>query len=246
MRITRLYVDQPLVAGSDMLLPADAAHHIGVVLRATVGQAVILFDGRGVEAQADITQCTRKQVRVRINSVEKADRESPLVIHLAIGVSRGERMEFVLQKSTELGVAAITPLLCERSEVRLADDRWQKKSEQWQKIIVSACEQSGRTKIPLLHAPVDLVTCLANDNSEQRFVLHHRSEKGLQREGKAPRSVLLLIGPEGGLSATEIATAQAAGCCALTLGPRVLRTETAPLAAISVLQSHWGDFQTSI
>jgi len=231
-----------LVVGSDMLLPADAAHHMGVVLRATVGQTVILFDGRGVEAQAEITQCTRKQVSVRINRVENVDRESPLAIHLAIGVSRGERMEFVLQKSTELGVAAITPLLCERSEVRLDHERWQKKGAQWQKIIVSACEQSGRTKIPLLHAPVDLLSCLTNDNSEQRFVLHHRSDQYLQHKNKVPRSVLLLIGPEGGLSETEIVAAQAAGCCALTLGPRVLRTETAPLAAISVLQSHWGDF----
>jgi 16S rRNA (uracil1498-N3)-methyltransferase len=243
MRITRLYVDQSLAAGSELRLPADAAHHVGVVLRAKIGQAVILFDGHGVEAQAEITQCTRKQVLVHIHRVESVDRESPLAIHLAIGVSRGERMEFVLQKSTELGVAAITPLLCERSEVRLADERWQKKIVQWQKTIVSACEQSGRTTLPILHTPTDLSTCLANDNSEQRFVLHHRSDNRLSSQQEKPRSVLLVIGPEGGLSEQEIASAQAAGCSALTLGPRVLRTETAPLAAISVLQVRWGDFQ---
>lgn len=245
MRITRLYVEQPLVAGSEMLLPADAAHHIGVVLRAQTGQAVVLFDGRGTEAQAEITQCTRRQVLVRVGHVERVNRESPLAIHLAIGISRGERMEFVLQKSTELGVATITPLLCERSEVRLSDERWQKKMEQWQKIIVGACEQSGRTQLPLLNKPVEIADCLAADNSEQRFVLHHRSDKGLQHNDEKPRSVLLLIGPEGGLSDTEISSAQKAGCHALTLGPRVLRTETAPLAAISVLQFHWGDFQSS-
>ncbi|MEZ5493078.1 MAG: 16S rRNA (uracil(1498)-N(3))-methyltransferase [Pseudomonadales bacterium] len=242
MRITRLYVAQPLAAGSEMLLPADAAHHIGVVLRAKVGQAVVLFDGHGVEARARISDCTRKQVAVHIDSVEQVNRESPLHIHLAIGVSRGERMEFVLQKSTELGVATITPLLCERSEVRLSDERWQKKNEQWQKIIVSACEQSGRAHIPQLHAPMDLSGCLAADNSERRFVLHHRSDGVLSAQQETPRSVLLLIGPEGGLSVAEINTALAANCRALTLGPRVLRTETAPLAAISVLQAHWGDF----
>lgn len=146
MRITRLYVNQPLVVGSDMLLPADAAHHMGVVLRATVGQTVILFDGRGVEAQAEITQCTRKQVSVRINRVENVDRESPLAIHLAIGVSRGERMEFVLQKSTELGVAAITPLLCERSEVRLDHERWQKKAHSGRKLLLVPVSRVGAQK----------------------------------------------------------------------------------------------------
>ena len=243
MRITRLYVEQSLVAGSELSLPADAAHHIGVVLRAQAGQPVVLFDGYGTEAQSVITECTRKQVCVRINSTENVNRESPLAIHLAIGVSRGERMEFVLQKSTELGVAAVTPLLFERSEVRLADERWQKKMAQWQKIMIGACEQSGRTALPILHAPTDLSTCLANDNSAQRFVLHHRSDSGLSAQQEKPRSVLLVIGPEGGLSEKEIAAAQAAGCSALALGPRVLRTETAPLAAISVLQARWGDFQ---
>ncbi|HRG50167.1 MAG: 16S rRNA (uracil(1498)-N(3))-methyltransferase [Cellvibrionales bacterium] len=243
MRITRLYVQQPLVAGSELSLPADAAHHIGVVLRAQVGQPVVLFDGCGTEAHAVITECTRKQVCVQINSAETVNRESPLAIHLAIGVSRGERMEFVLQKSTELGAASITPLLCERSEVRLADERWQKKMAQWQKIMIGACEQSGRTTLPILHSPTDLSHCLANDNSAQRFVLHHRSDNSLSAQQEKPRSVLLVIGPEGGLSEKEIAAAQAAGCSALTLGPRVLRTETAPLAAISVLQARWGDFQ---
>lgn len=196
MRITRLYVQQPLVAGSELSLPADAAHHIGVVLRAQVGQPVVLFDGCGTEAHAVITECTRKQVCVQINSAETVNRESPLAIHLAIGVSRGERMEFVLQKSTELGAASITPLLCERSEVRLADERWQKKMAQWQKIMIGACEQSGRTTLPILHSPTDLSHCLANDNSAQRFVLHHRSDNSLSAQQEKPRSVLLVIGPK--------------------------------------------------
>lgn len=242
MRISRIYVDMPLQAGSELSLPADAAHHLAVVLRVKADQPVILLNNTGVEAQAFILRADKKQVQVRVESVAQVERESPLKLHLAIGVSRGERMDFVLQKSTELGVQAITPLFCERTEVKLPEERLQKKMEQWQKIIIGACEQSGRTRLPLLNAPASLECCLAADSSEQRFVLHHRSDSTLTQHEEKPRSVLLLIGPEGGLSDHEIQQAQQAGCAALTLGPRVLRTETAPLAAISVLQYRWGDF----
>jgi 16S rRNA (uracil1498-N3)-methyltransferase len=151
-------------------------------------------------------------------------------------------MDFVLQKSTELGVHTITPLFCERTEVKLSGERLQKKMEQWQKIVVSACEQSGRTQLPHLHSAATLATTLQEDDSEQRFVLHHRSDSALKNTANTVHSVLLLIGPEGGLSEVEIAAAQQARCVPLTLGPRVLRTETAPLAAISLLQYRWGDF----
>lgn len=232
----------PLAAGGELSLPADAAHHLGVVLRAQPGQPVILFNNTGIEAQAVITQADRKRVVVNIRATESVDRESQLKIHLAIGISRGDRMDFVLQKSTELGVHAITPLFCERTEVRLSGERLQKKTEQWQKIVVTACEQSGRTRIPQLHVAATLLECLARDNCERRFVLHHRSDSTLAQCAGQPASVLLLIGPEGGLSEAEIEAAQQAGCTPLTLGPRVLRTETAPLAALSVLQYRWGDF----
>jgi len=242
MRISRIYIDMRLQAGSELLLPVDAAHHLAVVLRVKTDQPVILFNNTGVEAQAVIVQADKKQVRVRVDSVAQVERESPLNIHLAIGISRGERMDFVLQKSTELGVQAITPIFCERTEVKLPEDRLQKKMQQWQRIIIGACEQSGRTRLPLLNAPATLESCLAADTSEQRFVLHHRSDGTLAQREEKPRSVLLWIGPEGGLADNEIRQAQQAGCAALTLGPRVLRTETAPLAAISVLQYRWGDF----
>lgn len=242
MRISRIYIDQPLQAGSELLLPADAAHHIGVVLRAAAGQPLVLFNNTGIEAQAVIVRSDRKQVAVCIGDVAVVDRESPLSVHLAIGISRGERMDLVLQKSTELGVAAITPLFCERTEVKLSGDRLQKKMEQWQKIIVGACEQSGRTRLPRLHAASGLRDCLSADTSERRFVLHHRSDSTLANQAARPASVMLLVGPEGGLSDSEIAVAQQASCLPLTLGPRVLRTETAPLAALSVLQYRWGDF----
>lgn len=242
MRTSRIYVDLPLQAGSELSLPAEAAHHLAVVLRAKNGQPLTLFNDTDIEAQGVITRVDKKQVEVRIHTIQPVERESPLKIHLAIGISRGERMDFVLQKSTELGVHAITPLFCERTEVRLAEERLQKKCEQWKKIIIGACEQSGRVRLPVLHSPTNIDACLAHDSSEQRFVLHHRSDSTLAQREQKPSSVLLLIGPEGGLSDSEIRQAQAASCLALTLGPRVLRTETAPLAALSVLQYLWGDF----
>jgi 16S rRNA (uracil1498-N3)-methyltransferase len=242
MRTSRIYVDLALQAGSEVSLPADASHHLAVVLRVKAGQPVILFNNTGIEAQATIVRADKKKVELLIISVESLERESPLNIHLAIGISRGERMDFVLQKSTELGVMSITPLFCERTEVKLAEDRLQKKMEQWQKIMIGACEQSGRTRLPALHAPATLDQCLLQDTSDRRFVLHHRSDSTLAQRDEKPASVLLLIGPEGGLSDNEISRAKQANCVALTLGPRVLRTETAPLAAISVLQYRWGDF----
>ncbi|MBK8287598.1 MAG: 16S rRNA (uracil(1498)-N(3))-methyltransferase [Cellvibrionales bacterium] len=242
MRTSRIYIDLALQAGSEISLPADASHHLAVVLRVKAGQPVILFNNAGIEAQATIARVDKKKVDVSVGAVQSIERESPLKIHLAIGISRGERMDFVLQKSTELGVHAITPLFCERTEVKLSEERLQKKMEQWQKIIIGACEQSGRTRLPILHSPSTLDACLVADSSEQRFVLHHRSDSTLAQREEKPASVLLLVGPEGGLSDDEIQRAKQSSCAALTLGPRVLRTETAPLAAISVLQYRWGDF----
>lgn len=241
MRITRIHVEQSLQVGSELLLPDDAVHHLAVVLRAKAGQPLVLFHD-GVEAQAVIVQADRKKVIVHIDSTAPVERESSLAIHLAIGISRGERMDFVLQKSTELGVSAITPLFCERTEVKLSAERLQKKMEQWQKIVTGACEQSGRTRLPCLQSATALPACLAADTSERRFVLHHRSHSTLAQQTATPASVLLLVGPEGGLSDSEIRQAEQAGCSPLTVGPRVLRTETAPLAALSVLQYRWGDF----
>ncbi len=242
MRIPRLFIDLSLVNGSELQLPTEAAHYLANVLRAKPGQKVCLFNDTGIEALGEITQCAKRAVSVRIDEISAVDRESPLRIHLAIGISRGERMDFVLQKSTELGVHSIQPLFCERTEVRLSGERLQKKTEHWRNVLASACEQCGRTRIPLLVEPTSLAEAIAHDASEKRFVLHHRSNQGLREHGSRPASVSLLIGPEGGLSAQEITLAEQAGFAALTLGPRVLRTETAPLAALSVLQYQWGDF----
>lgn len=225
-----------------LTLPPEASHYLTSVLRAKVGQPVALFNNTGVEAQAVVQAIDRKCVVVSLGEVVTVERESPVAIHLAIGISRGERMDFVLQKSTELGVHSITPLLCERTEVKLQGERQDKKQQHWHKVLVSACEQCGRARLPVLHVPATLAACLAGDQSEQRLVLHHRSQGQLPVTANRPASVLLLIGPEGGLSTAEIALAEQAGCMPWTLGPRVLRTETAPVAALGILQYQWGDF----
>ncbi len=241
MREHRIFVEAELLAGAALTLPQAACHHLLVVLRAKVGQPLILCNNTGVEAIAAIEQLDKKSAVARIQSVETIERESPLKIHLAIGISRGERMEFVLQKSTELGASAITPLWCERTEVKLDDARLQKKMQHWQQIILNACEQCGRTRLPVLHAPQRVHDFTSGDINELRFVLHHRSAHALPHARHKPVSVSLLIGPEGGLSEAEISSATQAGFSPLTLGPRVLRTETAPLVALSLLQCRWGD-----
>ena len=241
MRTVRLFVPDDLHAGQTLVLGPEATHHLVTVLRAKTGQPLLLCNNTGIEATATLLTADRKAARVQVDGVLAVNRESPLAIHLAIGISRGERMDLVLQKSTELGVTSITPLVCERTEVRLSGERLQKKTEQWLKIVTGACEQSGRTRLPHLQDPATLAECLAMDSSDLRLVLHHRTDSALSRITATPQRVLLVVGPEGGLSATEIHQAEQAGCCALALGPRVLRTETAPLAALSVLQYRWGD-----
>lgn len=204
------------------------------------GRELILFNGRGGEYSASITAISKKAVSVQLRDFIAEDRQSPLQLELAIGVSRGERMDWVLQKATELGATKITPLLTERTEVKLNNERSDKKLEHWQQIIVSACEQCQRNLLPELSKPVAIDEWLAQCNAELKFVLHHRDNQGLPASQNIS-SVALLIGPEGGLSEREIEQALQQHFSPLTLGPRILRTETAPLAAISLVQYLWGD-----
>ena len=170
------------------------------------------------------------------------DREAALPIYLGLAVSRGERMDYAVQKSTELGVAELFPLLTERTEVRLKADRFEKKRQHWQTIAYSACEQCGRNRPPVIHTPQPLLQWLSTAPGDCRLVLHHRSSDTLA-DTPRPESASLLIGPEGGLTDAEIEAALGAGFAPLRLGPRVMRTETAPVAALAVLQFHWGDLQ---
>lgn len=205
------------------------------------GRELILFNGEGGEYSAEISAVHKKQVDVSVKEFTAENRQSHLQLELAIGVSRGERMDWVLQKATELGVTKITPLMTERTEVKLGGERADKKMEHWQQILISACEQCQRNILPALSEPQYFSDWISTCDAELKFVLHHRDNQGLP-ENQTTQSVALLIGPEGGLDDDEIAQAIAQKFSPLTLGPRVLRTETAPVAAISLVQYLWGDF----
>ena len=243
MRIPRIFTDQPLSSGANIALKGSAARHLSSALRMSVGQEITLFNGLGGEFSATLTTTAKSQVDVSIGDCREIDRESPLKLHLAIAVSRGERMDWIVQKATELGVTEITPLFSERTEVKLNGERLEKKLRHWQQVSISACEQCQRNIVPIINNALTLDQWLsqaAEDSEQLRLVLHHRSDKTLAQH-QIPKSVCLLVGPEGGLSDNEISRAMDKGFAALTLGPRVMRTETAPLAAISIMQSLWGD-----
>ena len=208
-----------------------------------MGQEITLFNGLGGEFSATLTATAKSQVDVSLGDCREIDRESPLKLHLAIAVSRGERMDWIVQKATELGVTEITPLFSERTEVKLNGERLEKKLRHWQQVSISACEQCQRNKLPTINNARTLDQWLSQadgDSDHLKLVLHHRSDKTLAQH-QTPKSVCLLVGPEGGLSDTEISRAIDKGFAPLTLGPRVMRTETAPLASISIMQSLWGD-----
>lgn len=240
MRIPRLFIQQPLSANNQFVLSESQSHYLSKVLRMQAGRELIAFDGLGGEYSATITEVTKKSVTIGTGDFQTVDKESPLKLTLAIGVSRGERMDWVLQKATELGVTEIIPLITERTEVKLGGERSDKKIEHWQQILISSCEQCQRNTLPKLSEPQVLGEWITNDSSDLKFVLHHRDNKGLPTQSEA-KSITLLIGPEGGLTDEEIQLAQNNRFAPLTLGPRVLRTETAPLAAISLVQYVWGD-----
>lgn len=241
MRIPRIYTTSPLAHQTHAELEASVAHYVGKVLRMSTGRELIVFNGQGGEYTATIQTLTKKSITVSLDTFNPQNRDSSLQTHLAIGLSRGERWDLVLQKATELGVTHITPLWTENCEVKLSGERLEKKMQHWQGIIISACEQCQRNTVPTLNAPKSFAAFIQGEHSELNLVLHHRSDKNLHSHAK-PTSCTLLIGPEGGLSANEITQAQQHTFEPLTLGPRVLRTETAPLAALSIMQFAWGDF----
>ena len=250
MRVPRVFSSQPLAAGSEIELDEAASRHLVKVLRLKAGRPLVVFDGHGGEYSAELVEAG-KRARVRLQEFFSKDRQSPLALTLAIGISRGDRFDWVVQKATELGVAHIQPLFTERCEVKLSGERLQKKLAHWRQIAISACEQCARNRVPEIAEPLKLAQYLheqqdggADANGAVKLVLHHRTDIHLrqleQAHGK-PSAATLLVGPEGGLSQAEIDAALAQAYLPLRLGPRVLRTETAPVAALSVLQYQWGD-----
>lgn len=241
MRNPRIHTEQALSAGSDLLLTGNAAHHAGRVLRMEAGQWLTLFNGDGLDYQAQILEAGRKSLQVRITDSSDPGTESPLTITLGQVMSRGDRMDYAIQKATELGVTHIQPLTSDRCEVKLSGDRERKRVANWQQVAISAAEQCGRARIPDVATPVKLAEWLNSCNQDLRLVLH---DQGSPLGGATtPASIALLIGPEGGLEDHEINAAHNSGFMPLALGPRVMRTETAPVAALGLCQWLWGDFQ---
>jgi 16S rRNA (uracil1498-N3)-methyltransferase len=242
MRLTRCYVPVTLHAGDTLSLPESTSSHIGRVLRARVGESVTLFDGRGGEYAAQIVNIDRRCVRVRIGDHRGVERESPLRVTLLQAMTRAERMDFVIQKATELGVAAIIVLPGERSIVRLDATGLRKRSEHWRAVAISACEQCGRNRIPTIEAVGDLAAgCARAPADDRRVLLAPEAGQTLLALLAPATSVSLLIGPEGGFDAEELTLAMQHGFQTARLGPRVLRAETAPLAALAVIQASAGD-----
>lgn len=239
MRLSRFFIDAPLSLGQHAL-PEAQAHYIGRVLRHAAGDAVQLFDGSGQEYLGELIEVGKKNVRVELREAFAGQAESPLRVHLGQGLSRGERMDWAIQKACELGATEITPIVSERCEVRLKDERADKRLAHWRQVAISACEQCGRSVLPMIHAPLSLAEWQSAVQAELKLVLHPLAAP-LTSHAK-PESLAFLVGPEGGLSEREVEQAKAAGFQAARLGPRVLRTETAPVVALAVAQQLWGDF----
>lgn len=225
------------------MLEGDRAHYLGRVLRLRVGDNVCVFNGAGGEWLASIDSMTKSTATLSIGEEIDASTESPLKIHLVQGVSRGERMDFVVQKATELGVKRITPVLTEYSMVKLDATRAAKRREHWQSVAASACEQSGRVRLPLVDAPLSLKDWFGAKPAavDAELILKPGAVESLASVNAPHTKVCILIGPEGGFSDTEYEDARITGFQAVSLGPRVLRTETAAVAALTVLQTRWGD-----
>jgi 16S rRNA (uracil1498-N3)-methyltransferase len=242
MRRSRVYTPQQLLASGNLELEGPAAHYLLRVLRLSAGDPVTLFNGDGRDYQGEICQVERQCVVVRIIGSEIPGNESSLKITLVQAISRGERMDFSLQKATELGVVCVQPLTSSRVEVRLDEKRQAKRLVHWQGVVISACEQSGRAIVPEIKAPLSLDKWLAADDGSARLVLDPQASISLSAIDPPGDSVSILVGPEGGFSSGEMEKICANGVRAVSLGPRVLRTETAGPAAISVLQIVAGDF----
>lgn len=238
MRRSRLYTPQALTTGATVELDAQAAHYLLKVLRLAPGAAFCLFNGDGHEYDATLSSSERRGCTVLIGSQASPDRESALRTVLGLGISRGERMDYAIQKSTELGVSTIAPLFTEHCEVRLDAERGQKRQQHWQQIAISACEQSGRVRVPEILPPQPLAAWLASSPAGLGL-LFDQDQQGTLPAQRPAEGVALLIGPEGGLAEAEVQRALAQGFIGIALGKRILRTETAPVAALSVLQYLW-------
>lgn len=243
MRTIRSYIDSPLAPGIEMALPETIGNHLVRVLRLKTGDVFNLFNGDGNDYPAEITGVDKKGAKARILSCHAVGNESPLRIHLYQSIARGEKMDWILQKATELGVSAFTPMVSDRTEVKLDSERSDRKLNHWQGVIRSACEQSGRAILPALRPPISINQMNGAVKLGQAYYLDPEAAEGI--DGLVPDTAFeltLAIGPEGGFSERDIRLLQTAGFRGLRIGPRILRTETAGIAAIAALQSRFGDW----
>ena len=247
MRIPRLYTPQSLNLEQTFFLEAQAAHHVATVLRIKKGRELVLFNGelfngkRG-EFNATVSDIHRKKVSVHCHEFIECDTRSPVHFSLGVSLIKNDRMDWLIQKATELGVDAITPLYSDNTDIKLPEDRLAKKQAHWQQVMINACEQSRRTSLVKIHSPQTFADYTVASKAEHKVILHPGLSNS-EAKPSSPQSIDLLIGPEGGFSDAEVEQATQAQFKAMALGPRILRAETAPLAALSIMQYQFGDFR---
>jgi 16S rRNA (uracil1498-N3)-methyltransferase len=245
MRLVRLFVDAPLQPGSELPLPEGAARHALRVLRMKAGHQVMLFNGDGQQYPARLTTDNPRAPRVRVEGVESPVVESRLRVTLLQAFARGEKMDWIIQKATELGVARIVPVVSERSEVRLDAARGDKRRDHWRAVAIAACEQSRRNLVPEVSVPMTLAAypaAHADGEPGDRWMLHPGAAIGVHDLAPSRGSIVLAVGPEGGFGERDVSVLHEAGFREFALGPRILRTETAGIAALAALQTVYGDF----
>ncbi len=243
MASPRIFCDVRLGPGAQFALSDDAANHIAKALRLSAGDALVVFDGRGGEYDAVILRVDRGRVEVKTGAFRGVERESPVEVGLVQGLPEADKMDWILQKAVELGAAWVQPVVCDRSVVRLSGDRAARRESHWQRVIVAAWEQCGRNRVTALHATLAFRDWAAQASDARRWMLMPGAAESLVAQPRPDGPVQLLVGPEGGLSERELDIALTVGFKPLSLGPRVLRAETAPLAALAAMQSLWGDFR---
>lgn len=241
MRIPRFYISDPLLVDSIIDVHSELAHYMHNVLRLRIGTPIVLFNGNGSDYPSEIVDIQKRSASILINAQIALTVESSLHLHLGQGVSKGERMDLALQKAVELGVSEITPIITENCNVKLDQERWNKKIASWQKLIIGACEQSQRNVIPELHPPVTMHQWLGQSSDLDKIILAPGAKTYLSGLSKPQKGFRVVIGPEGGLSEREVYTATQTGYIPVNIGSRILRTETAAIACLAILQASHGD-----
>ena len=237
----RIFCDVRLGPGAQFALAPDAAQHVSKALRLKAGDALTVFDGRGGEYDATIQRIERDRVDVKVAGFRDVEREALLAVGLAQGLPEADKMDWIIQKAVELGVAWIQPLVCDRSVVRLSPERAAKRAAHWQRVVLAACEQSGRNRVPELRPTLAFMAWIAQPAAGPRWMLSPQAQP-IGQHARPAAPLELLVGPEGGLSERERDLALQQGCESVALGPRILRTETAPIAALAAIHALWGDF----